>query len=216
MPQAWGKNRLTPSERGMEAVIHPAGVPDADHLRKALAEQRSLLTGPDVSDVVRVRVRRALDSACDLLDLPDEEPVRETVARTVTWLAEAVGAFQRLPRAFAGGHAVEGDPAPLLRIVDDLDLLGLTLDHAYDAAHRSDLAALERQLGVLRGRYEVRTPATAVVVTADLTPDDLDHAVVRDNGLEVGEDGIPRLPVPDQPDPTHETHQTHQTQEHAG
>lgn len=191
-------------------MIHPAGVPDADHLRRALGEQRALLTGPDVSDVVRVRVRRTLDSSRDLLDASTDEPVRETVARTVTWLAETVGAFQRLPRGFAEGHAVEGDPAPLLRIVDDLDLLGLTLDHVYDAVHRGDQRILDGQLGVLRDRYEVRTPATAVVETADLTPDDLDQEVVRSHGLEVGEDGIPRLPVPDQPDPSHET------QEHAG
>ena len=191
-------------------MIHPAGVPDADHLRRALGEQRALLTGPDVSDVVRVRVRRALGSARDLLDLSADEPARETVARTVTWLAETVGAYQRLPAPFAEGHAVEGDPAPLLRLVDDLDLLGLTLDHAYDAVHRGDRQALDRQLGVLRDRYEVRTPATAVVETADLRPEDLDHEVVRAHDLQVGEDGIPRMPVPDQPDPSHET------QEHAG
>jgi len=181
------------------------GVPDADHLRRALDEQAQLLTGPDVSDVVRVRVRRALASARELLDLSDAEPVRESTARTVTWLAETVGAFQRLPAGFAGGHAVEGDPAPLLRLVDDLDLLGLTLDHVYDAAHRADDQVLDRQLAVLRERYAVRTPAAAVVRTAVVPPAELDQQVVRDNGLEVGDDGIPRMPVPDQPDPSHET-----------
>ncbi|MDV3297169.1 MAG: hypothetical protein LOY01_15360 [Brachybacterium paraconglomeratum] len=181
------------------------GVPDADHLRRALDEQAQLLTGPDVSDVVRVRVRRALTSARELLDLSDAERVREATARTVTWLAETVGAFQRLPARFAGGHAVEGDPAPLLRIVDDLDLLGLTLDLVYDAAHRDDHQVLDRQLAVLRERYAVRTPAAAVVRTAVVPPAELDQQVVRDNGLEVGDDGIPRMPVPDQPDPSHET-----------
>ena len=187
------------------------GVPDADHLHRALEEQAQLLTGPDVSDVVRVRVRRALASARDLLDLSDAEPARETTARTVTWLAESVGAFQRLPAGFAGGNAVVGDPAPLLRIVDELDLLGLTLDHAYDAVHRGDDDALGRQLDVLRERYAVRTRAASVVRTAVVPPAELDQQVVRDNGLEVGEDGIPRVPVPDQPDPSHET----QTQEPA-
>lgn len=186
-------------------MTHPPGVPDADHLRTAIEEQGRLLTGPDVSDVVRVRVRRALASSRDLLDLCADEPVRDVAARTVAWLAESVGAFQRLPRGFATGHAVAGDPAPLLRIVDDLDLLGLTLDHCYDAASRGDQETLRRQLDVLRERYAVRTEPAAVVETSEITPEDLDAEVVRDNGLEVGADGIPRLPVPDQPDPSHES-----------
>jgi hypothetical protein len=200
-----GKNEPT-SSKGGSCVTSTLGVPDADHLRRALDEQVHLLTGPDVSGVVRVRVCRALDSARDLLDLSDSEPAREITARTITWLAESVGAFQRLPAGFAGGHAVAGDPAPLLRIVDELDLLGLTLDHAYDAVHREDDQALDRQLHVLRDRYAVRTRAAAVVRTAVVPPAELDQEVVRDNGLEVGDDGIPRMPVPDQPDPSHETH----------
>lgn len=185
-----------------QTMDDPSDTPDAAHLLRALDEQRHLLTGPDVSDVVRVRVRRVVDSARDLLDLSGAgagEPVREVASRTVAWLAESVGAFQRLPGPFASGHAVVGDHSPLLRIVDALDLLGLTLDHAYDAAHRGDAAALERQLAVLRERYAVRTPAAAVVRTAEITPDDLDPQVVESHGLEVGADGIPRLPVPDLP-----------------
>ncbi|GGK68200.1 hypothetical protein [Ornithinimicrobium pekingense] len=181
------------------------GVPDADHLRTSIQEQARLLTGPDVSDVVRVRVRRALHSAGDLLELSGAEPARDVAARTVAWLAESVGAFQRLPHGFAGGHAVEGEPAPLLRIVDELDLLGLTLDHAYDATRRGDDAALDRQLDVLRERYAVRTSPAAVVRTAVVPPTDVDQEVVADRGLEVGADGIPRVPVPDQPDAHHET-----------
>lgn len=183
--------------------------PDVARLRRAVEEQTRLLTGPDVSDVVAVRVRRALGSTRDLVDLSDDEAVRDLAGRAVAWVAETVGALQRLPHAFAGGHAVVGDHAPLLRVVDDLDLLGLTLDHAYDAAHRGDPEALERQLGVVVERFPAATDAAALAEAEDLAPQDLDEQVVRDNGLEVGEDGIPRLPVPEQPDPDHETdHET--------
>lgn len=179
--------------------------PDVARLRRAIGEQTRLLTGPDVSDVVAVRVRRVLDSTRDLLDVSDGQAVRELAGRAVAWVAEAVGAFQRLPQDFAGRHAVVGDHAPLLRVVDDLDLVGLTLDHAYDAAHRDDPDALERQLGVLVERFPTATDAAALAEAQDLAPEDLDEQVVREHGLEVGEDGIPRLPVPDQPDPDHET-----------
>jgi hypothetical protein len=195
-------------------VTSAPGAPDANHLRKALQEQAQLLTGPDVSDVVRVRVRRVLASACDLLDVSDTGAVRDLTARTVAWLAESVGAFQRLPDGFAGGHAVPGDPAPLLRLVDELDLLGLTLDHAFDAAHRADAQGVERQLAVLRDRYAVRTPAAAIVRTAVLPPAEIDRRVVREHRLEVGEDGIPRVPVPAPPPPRHPAqHHTHESQE---
>lgn len=179
--------------------------PDASRLRRALEDQTLLLTGPDVSDVVAVRVRRVLGSAGDLLDVSESERVREVVGRTVAWVAESVGAFQRLPGPFAGGHAVVGDHAPLLQIVDRLDLLGLTLDHAYDAAHRGDEAALGRQLEVLVERFPARSEVASLALPVQITPQDLDQQVVHDHGLQVGEDGIPRLPVPEQPDPHHES-----------
>ncbi|AXH95712.1 hypothetical protein [Ornithinimicrobium avium] len=178
---------------------------DADHLRRALDEQGGLLTGPDVSDVVRARVRRVLDSTRDLLELSAEEPVREVAGRAVAWVAESVGAFQRLPRAFASGHAVLGEHAPLLRTVDQLDLLGLTLDRAYDGARRGDGQAVRGQLDVLLERFPARTRPASLAEPVGICPEDLDDGVVHDHGLEVGEDGIPRLPVPDQPDPDHET-----------
>lgn len=177
-------------------MTHPSDVPDVDHLRTALDEQERLLAGPEASPVLRVRVCRALCSTRDLLALSPGEPAREVAARTVAWLAESVGAFQRLPRGFAGGNAVAGQPAPLLRLVDDLDLLGLTLDHAHDAASREDGDDLQEALELLRERFAVRTRAAAVVRTAVVPPADVDERVVRERGLEVGEDGIPRVPVP--------------------
>ena len=195
-----------------QAAEHDAGAPpdqgpppDAEHLRRALDEQADLLTGPDVSDVVRVRVRRTLDSTRDLLELSTDDAVREVAGRAVAWVAESVGALQRLPRVFAAAHAVVGEHAPLLRTVDQLDLLGLTLDRAYDAVHRHDAEGLDAQLAVLVERFPARTRAAALADPVGVSPDDLDASVVRDHGLEVGEDGIPRLPVPEQPDPDHET-----------
>lgn len=190
----------------------PSGPPSVDQLRRALEEQAHLLTGPDVKDVVRVRVERALDSTRDLVRDADTEAARELAGRTIAWLAESVGEFQRLPEPFARGRALDGTNAPLLLVVDQLDLLGLTLDHAYDAAHRGDAQALQRQLDVLVDRFPARTSPAALMEDSAITDEHLDQQVVRDNGLEVGEDGIPRIPVPDQPDPVHETDPTSEEQ----
>lgn len=174
--------------------------PSADELRRTLAEQTPLLADPALSDVLRVRVQRSLDTVADLLDLGDG--AREPAALAVAWLAEAAGEYLRLPTDFAHGHAVAGKLAPLLTLVDRLDLLGLTLDHTYDAVHRDDAAALERQIAVLAGTFAARSDARDLVETA-ISPEHLDEDVVREHGLEVGDDGVPRMPVPEPPDPQH-------------
>ena len=192
----------------------PADVPSVEALRRTVAEQEPLLTGPPLHDSVTVRVRRVLTAAAELLDLlgddtsrsPSDDPsllARDTVARAVTWVVESVGAHQRLPSVFAAGHAVEGEHPPLLALVDDLDLLGLTIDHAYDAAHRGDLDHARDQHEVLRARFGTNTRPERLVDETGVRPEHVDEQVVDDHGLQVGDDGIPRLPVPEQPDPHH-------------
>lgn len=190
-------------------------VPTRDELRRTLREQTPLLDGPALSDVVGVRVRRAISTTDDLIDADTcdgDDPVglgvREAAARTVAWLAEHVGAYLRLPSDFAHSHAVDGHNAPVLELVDQLDLLGLTLDRVYDATSRGDLEDLQAQLGVLRERYATHTDPADLIGATDISPDQLDQGVVEQRGLEVGEDGIPRLPVPEQPGPVHEPQET--------
>ncbi|GAA5161447.1 hypothetical protein GCM10011366_09770 [Ornithinimicrobium tianjinense] len=154
-------------------------------------------------------MRRALGATGDLLDLADRSPgtdihAREAASTTLAWLTESVGGYLRMPRSFADGHALDGAHAPLLTLVDDLDLLGLTLDHTYDAVHRADESHLRTQLGVLRETFATRTDPRDLVQTA-ISPDHIESQVVQDRGLEVGEDGIPRLPVPEQPAPHHDS-----------
>lgn len=179
-------------------------VPDSDELRAALAEQTPLLTQTPTPEVVAVRVHRVLGAAGDLLDLPgergDQAAVREIVARTLMWVAEHLGAYHRLPAAYAEGRRLEGDRTPLLSLVDELDLLGLTLDHAYDAAHRQAADDLARQLRVVTDTFPSGTDVTHLVTPTEPAAD---PEVAARVGAEVGADGIPRMPVPEQPDPRH-------------
>jgi hypothetical protein len=192
----------------MDTASDGSALPTSRDLRRTLHEQRPLLDGPALSDVVGVRVRRGLDTTEDLLDAADgnacADRLREAAARSIAWLAENVGAYLRLPSQFAHSHAVDGGHAPLLQLVDRLDLLALTLDRVYDAALRGDTSTLDAQLGLLRDTFWTHTVPAALVGESDITPDQLDDAAVERNGLEVGDDGIPRLPVPEQPDPVHE------------
>lgn len=185
-------------------------VPVVEELRHAVSEQTDLLAGGPTPDLLAVRIRRAVDSAGDLLDLleaqtpsPDvDRQVRDMLGRLLAWLVETVGEYHRVPAEYAVSQLVEDDRSRLLVLVDQLDLLGLTLDHAYAATHHDDGEALGRQLEVVRENFTATTQAARLI---NLEPGAVDDEAVREGGLEVGEDGIPRMPVPEQPDPHHET-----------
>lgn len=178
-------------------------LPTVDELRHTLSEQSSLLSGPALPEVVQVRVARIARTLEDLLAIEDVA-ARGVATRAIAWTAESVGAFQRLPARFRLSHAGPGTLSPALTLIDELDLLGLTLDHTYDALTRGDRDVLARQEEVLRDRFGTDTEPVDLVEEDTITPEDLDQDVVEVAGLEVGEDGIPRLPVPEQPDPHHE------------
>ena len=180
-----------------------AALPTNDELRRTINDRETMLADPTLTDVIRVRAERTLSSTVAILDLSDGDPAREAAARTVAWLAESVGAYVRLPPAFAQAHAPVGRHAPVLELADQLDLLGLTLDHVFDALSRSDEESLARQLDVLAERFPADTDPRNLVQTP-IGPEHLDDDAVRSNGLDVGDDGIPRVPVPEQPDPNHE------------
>jgi hypothetical protein len=64
------------------------------------------------------------------------------IAMATDYLPEAVGAYLRLPRDWADSRPVHGGKSSLLLLVDQLDLLGSTMDKIYDAANRTDAQAL--------------------------------------------------------------------------
>lgn len=178
-------------------------LPGRDALRHALREQTVLLMSPPTPDALRVRLHRVFAAADDLLELAEDGSngqVRDLVSRTLAWGVERVGVYRRLPSGYAEGWPAGGLQSSLLALVDELDLLGLTLDHAYDAAHRGDEEELSRRLSVVVDAFPSRTDVPHLI-----TPEEplVDPAAAQATGAEVGEDGIPRIPVPEQPDPHH-------------
>lgn len=187
----------------MDLAPDGSALPTSDELRKTLDEYAELLRGPSLPDVVEVRARRIVASTSDLLERSADDRVLQAVTRAIAWTAESIGAFQRLPAGFAFERTTAGEVSPALAMVDDLDLLGLTLDHTYDAVARGDDDAVDKQLTVLHERFTTDTEPVELVEQTSLTEDDLDQDRVEEMGLEVGDDGIPRMPFPQQPDPHH-------------
>ena len=70
------------------------------------------------------------------------------VATATYYLPEAVGGYLRLPREWADTRPIDGYKTSLMVLVDQLELLGSTMDKVLDAANRADAQAL-----MLHGKF---------------------------------------------------------------
>ncbi len=100
-----------------------------------------------ISGVVASRVTDICATARDIIprlnQLGGGTRDAHSVMSTVTsYLPEALGTYLRLPRQYADTRAVSGGKTSLMLLVDQLDLLGLTMDKILDAATRRDVDAL--------------------------------------------------------------------------
>ncbi len=95
-----------------------------------------------VTSIVRETVPR-LDR------LGSGSPQAYNVMATATdYLPVAIGGYLRLPRQWADTRPVDKGKTPLMILVDQLDLLGRTMDKVFDAINRADAEAL-----VVHGRF---------------------------------------------------------------
>ena len=128
-------------------------VPTAEDLLAALVRVESMVARGAVPAVVASRVTRVCRTVRDtiprLSTLGSGSPWAYSVMATATdYLPEAVGGYLRLPREFADSRPVDRGRTSLMVLIDQLDLLGATMDQVYDAVCRADAAAL-----VAHGRF---------------------------------------------------------------
>lgn len=70
------------------------------------------------------------------------------VATATNYLPESVGGYLRLPRDWADTRPIDGGRTALMVLIDQLELLGATMDKMLDAAIRADAQAL-----IAHGRF---------------------------------------------------------------
>ncbi len=70
------------------------------------------------------------------------------MATATEYLPEAVGGYLRLPRDWADTRPVDGNKTSLMVLIEQLELLGVTMDKIFDAANRADAQAL-----IAHGRF---------------------------------------------------------------
>jgi len=144
--------RLTGRAREPERPVLPR-VPTSDDLLAALDDVEALVArgavpAPVASRVTRVS-RTVRDTIPRLANLGAGSQQAYNVMATATdYLPEAIGGYLRLPRAFADSRPVDRGKTSLMILIDQLDLLGATMDKVFDAVCRADAAAL-----VAHGRF---------------------------------------------------------------
>jgi hypothetical protein len=144
--------RMTGRRREPERPELPR-VPTSDDLLAALDGVESMVAGGAVPAPVASRVSRVCRTVRDtiprLSNLGAGSLQAYNVMATATdYLPEAVGGYLRLPRQFADSRPVDHGKTSLMILIDQLDLLGATMDKVFDAVCRADADAL-----VAHGRF---------------------------------------------------------------
>ncbi|SOC52113.1 hypothetical protein [Ornithinimicrobium cerasi] len=143
-----GRAPATPDE---ERMVLPAP-PTAEDVYAALDQTAELLASSALPSAVVARAGRVVDTVRDtvprLRRISGSDLGYTVVATATDYLPEAIGAYQRLPRRYADTRPVDGGKTSLMVLVDQLDLLGVTLDRVFDAVYRDDAREL-----VAQGRF---------------------------------------------------------------
>ncbi|EWT04930.1 hypothetical protein N864_08610 [Intrasporangium chromatireducens Q5-1] len=123
------------------------GPPTEDQLLGALDRVEQQARDGQVPGVVLSRLLRVTrivrDTVPRLADLGIGSTQGYSVMATATdYLPVAIGNYLRLPRDWADTRPIAGGKSSVMLLVDQLDLLGATMDKVYDAVLRSDAEAI--------------------------------------------------------------------------
>lgn len=143
-----GRAPASPDE---DRMVLPAP-PTADDVYAALDQTAELLGSSTLPSAVVARAGRVIDTVRDtvprLKKISGSDLGYTLIATATDYLPEAIGAYQRLPRRYADTRPVDEGKTSLMVLVDQLDLLGLTMDRVFDAVYRDDAREL-----VAQGRF---------------------------------------------------------------
>ena len=140
---------------GRKAEAQPAPIPRAptnEDLLQALVRVEQLVADGAVPAVVASRVGRVVrivrETIPRLGNLGGSAQAYSVMATATDYLPEAIGGYLRLPRQWADSRPVDRGKTSLMILIDQLDLLGSTMDKVFDAVNRADAAAL-----IAHGRF---------------------------------------------------------------
>ena len=128
-------------------------VPTSEDLLAALDGVEAMVARGAVPAPVASRVSRVSRTVRDTIPRlsnlgAGSQQAYNVMATATDYLPEAIGGYLRLPRQFADSRPVDRGKTSLMILIDQLDLLGATMDKVFDAVCRADAAAL-----VAHGRF---------------------------------------------------------------
>jgi hypothetical protein len=128
-------------------------VPTSQDLLSAVDRVEQQAKDGKVPGMVQARLGRVARTVRDTVPRLDTlgagSPQAYNVMATATnYLPDAIGGYLRLPRQWADSRPVDRGKTPLMILIDQLDLLGATMDKVFDAVCRADAEAL-----VVHGRF---------------------------------------------------------------
>lgn len=146
----WGRVRGD-DDNDREYVAPPP--PTEQDVLAALNRVNAMLREGNAPPVVTsrvVRIARTIHQTLPRLrDLGlGSQEAYSVVATATDYLPEAVGGYLRLPRDWADTRPIEGQKTALMVLIEQLELLGVTMDKILDAASRADAQAL-----IAHGRF---------------------------------------------------------------
>jgi hypothetical protein len=143
--KSWLRRRRRGSDDDGPPAVPPA--PTEQDILASLNRVNAMLAEGNAPPVVTSRVRRIARTINDTLPrlrnlgLGSMESY-SVVATATDYLPEAVGGYLRLPREWADTRPIDGYKTSLMVLIDQLELLGSTMDKIFDAANRADAQAL--------------------------------------------------------------------------
>lgn len=145
--------------RGVNEKLEPQGaattpsVPTEQDIVNALARTEQLARESGLHPFVIARVGRVARVVRDTLPRIESAGLGTSesyavMATATDYLPEALGGYLRLPRDWADSRPIDNGKTSLMLLIDQLDLLGTTMDKIFDAANRADAEAL-----IAHGRF---------------------------------------------------------------
>ncbi len=170
----WNRVTGTPEAPSAPVLVVPAAPTEGDIL--AALERVEAMVTTQVPPVVQSRVIRVTgvvrETMPRLRNLGLGSDQAYSVMATATdYLPEAISNYTRLPRQWADSRPVDNGKTSLMLLIDQLDLLGSTMDQIFDAVVRVDADALIAHGRFLQAKFGHESTGGALDLDAQQPPE---------------------------------------------
>lgn len=167
--------RLTGADQPDEPAPEERTVPTEADIVAALGRVHTLAESGDVPPVVMSRLGRVDTTIRNTLPRMrnlglGSVDAYSVMATATDYLPEAIGGYLRLPRDWADTRPIENGKSSLLLLIDQLDLLGATMDRIFDAVCRADAQALIVHGRFLQSKFGTASPLAPTIDTGPTDP----------------------------------------------